>query len=320
MADIEFRGGRYPVEPGETVLDCLTRHGALIPSKCKGGACKKCMVRATSGRIPEAAQKGLRDTMTAQDYFLSCLCEPTSDLSIAPIDVADHRVTLTVTERAEPTPRLVRFRFSPSERFDYRPGQCVNLIRPSDERVRSYCLATMPEEDLLEIHIRRTPEGNMGPWLCKSLKAGDKITAYGPVGDCFYLPTDLTRPLLLVALESGLGAIYGVLKDALFHDHSGPIHLIHAGERAEDIYLSDEMSGLAARHDNFTYTPSCTHGEPPPGGRTGKVENVVTEVVGNLDGYRAYLAGDPAGIKTLRRTIFLNGADMTAIYAVSFNP
>lgn len=320
MAEIAFKGSRFPVEAGESVLDCLTRHGALLPSKCKAGTCRKCMVRVTDGEIPEAAQKGLRDTMMYQGYLLACLCRPESDLAIAPIDTGDHRVTLTLTERAALSPSVVRLRFRADERLSYRPGQCVNLIRPGDERVRSYCLATTPDEGFLEIHIYRTPEGDMGPWLCEHLGVGDELSAYGPVGDCFYLPADLDQPLLLVALDSGLGAIYGVLKDALAHGQRGAIHLIHIGERAEDIYLAADLARLAEKFPNLTFTPCTTEGEPPPGGLRGKVADVVTEAAGNLAGYRVYLAGAPDGVKALRRTAFLNGADMTAIYAVSFNP
>ncbi len=319
-AQVAFQGSRYAVEPGETVLDCLTRHGALLPSKCKSGSCRKCMVRVTAGKIPAAAQKGLRNTMIHQGYLLACLCKPEADLAIAPLDTADHRLGLTLTERTELAPGVVRLRFDPGEAFRYRPGQSINLIRPTDEKVRSYCLATMPDEKFLEIHIRRAPEADMGPWLCEHLQNGDTIAAYGPVGDCFYLPDDLSQPLLLVALDSGLGAIYGMLKDALAHGQYGPIHLIHAAATAEDVYLSDTLSALAGCHPNLTFTPCTTEGDPPPGGVRGKVDDVVTEVAGDLSGFRIYLAGDPAGVKSLRRTTFLNGADMAAIYAVSFNP
>ncbi|MBI5137609.1 MAG: 2Fe-2S iron-sulfur cluster binding domain-containing protein [Nitrospirae bacterium] len=310
MPSITFEGHRYPANPGETILDALLRHGALMPSKCKTGSCRTCMVRVVAGTPPPAGQKSLKDTQAARGFILPCACAPLDDITLAHVHVADHEVTLTVAGRHELGPGAVRLVLRSPEPFRYRPGQYVNLVRPFDGRVRSYCLASAPDEhDLLEIHVARTPNGDMSRWLCDDLREGEPVGCYGPAGDCFYLPNDIRRPLLMVGIGTGLAGIHGILQDALNHGHQGPIHLFHAAEPGAH-YLGGELLALAGRLPRLTYTP-C-------GAEPADMAQAVKAHRPDLAGWRAYLCGAPAGVKAMQKTAFLAGAAMADIYQVAF--
>lgn len=123
MTSITFEGHRYPANSGETILECLLRHGALLPSKCKTGSCRTCMVRVVAGTPPPAGQKSLKDTQAARGFILPCACQALDDVTLAHVDVADHEVELTVARREELGDHAVRLLLESPEPLSCRPGQ-----------------------------------------------------------------------------------------------------------------------------------------------------------------------------------------------------
>ncbi|MDX8407483.1 MAG: 2Fe-2S iron-sulfur cluster binding domain-containing protein, partial [Mariprofundaceae bacterium] len=82
MPTISFEGNDFLCGEGESVLECMTRHGVMIPSSCQSGACQTCMIRALEGEPTAESQQGLKDTLRAQKYFLACVCRPSDDMTI----------------------------------------------------------------------------------------------------------------------------------------------------------------------------------------------------------------------------------------------
>ena len=314
MPQIIFEGRHYDSHPGETVLETLLKHGALLPSKCKTGTCRTCMVRVVSGTPPAEGQKNLKDTLVALGFFLPCCGEPEEDLEIAHVDVSDHEVMLTLAERVELSDGVVRLRLHSDEPFRYRPGQYVNLVRPRDEAVRSYCLASAPEDDhFLEVHVQRRDGGDMSRWLCDELPGGGEVGAYGPAGDCFFLPNNLDRPILLAAADTGMAPAWGILGDALRHGHRGPITVVHGAVDAHGLYLDAALKELAAKHEQVTYVPVVMGA-----GEDHAALGAAIDALGDLKGWRGYLCGPPGVVKLLRKKAFLNGAASADLYAVAF--
>ncbi len=318
MPTVTFEGKSYACETGESVLECLERHGVVLPSSCRAGSCKTCMVRALEGTPPPEAQRGLKDTLVAQNYFLACIAKPQEDLTIGLAkEGALHRAR--VLERRELAANVLRLRLERPEGFDYRAGQFVNLVRESDGLVRSYSLASLPEEPFLELHVRRVPNGRMTGWLFDEVREGDALAFRGPAGDSFYLPREGTEPLLLAGTGTGLAPLYGIARAALAEGHEGPIHLFHGSLARPGLYYVEELRALAARHDNLHYYPVVLEGEPPEGGLVGDMKSLPVEHLGgDLAGFRAYLCGDPELVEALRRAVFLAGVAMNDIYTDPF--
>jgi len=51
MSEVLFEAQRYPLAPGESVLDCLLAAGHDLPHSCKAGACQSCLMQA-EGPVP----------------------------------------------------------------------------------------------------------------------------------------------------------------------------------------------------------------------------------------------------------------------------
>jgi ferredoxin-NADP reductase len=221
-------------------------------------------------------------------------------------------------------PEIVRLRLQRPDAYEYHPGQFLNLYNPQGTS-RSYSLASVPsEDDFLELHIRRIPGGQVSDWAYNTLKAGDSVTLSQATGDCFYLPGRAEQPLLLIGTGTGLAPLYGILREALRQGHSGPIHLYH-GSRALDghatphgLYLVDELRQLAAEHANLHYHPCVSSGTAPEGMREGRANELALADHSDLGGWRIFLCGQEAMVKTTKQKTFLAGANLQDIYADPF--
>lgn len=316
MPSIVYEGQTYDCTSGESVLECLTRHGVLLPSSCQSGVCQTCMMHAVEGDIPEIAQKGLKDTLKVQGYFLACVCKPESDMEIrqANVEGLRHHATVSALERLNSN--VMRLRLKPNKTVDYQAGQFINLMHK--DVVRSYSLASLPNDEELELHIRHVPNGRLSSWVHEQLRLEDEIEFHGPAGDCFYVPGKLEQPLLLIGTGTGLAPLYGILRDAIGHGHIGGIHLFHGSVYRDGLYMVDTLQRLASAHGNVHYTPCVLHGEAPDGGTIGSIDSVVLNALPNLAGWRVYLCGDPEIVRQLQSRIFLAGAAMQEIYADAF--
>jgi len=320
MPAISFGDQRYDLIDGETVLECLERAGHEIPNSCRSGVCHSCMMRATGGDVPAAAQKGLKEAHRLQQYFLSCCCHPEGDLAVVRADDAVGRTAARVVAKEPLNSRVLRVLLETDEPLDYYPGQFVNFARP-DGLVRSFSLASVPALDgALEFHVALVPGGQMSGWLHDAAAPGDALDLLGPLGNCFYVAGKPEQPIFLLGTGTGLAPLYGIARDALHQGHTGPIHLFHGALAAADLYHTGPLRALAEEHENFTYH-ACVRDEVGPGWtRQGAVDALALETLPKLKGWKVFLCGNPALVKQVQRKTFMAGASMGDIHADAFLP
>ncbi|HEY4365249.1 MAG TPA: 2Fe-2S iron-sulfur cluster-binding protein [Bryobacteraceae bacterium] len=310
MPNIRYAGQDYPVRHGETVLDCLLRHGISISHSCKAGACQSCLVKG-SGAIDEAAQRGLKDTLRAQGYFLACSARPDADLTVSPAGSA-VRTQARIASLDSLNATVLRVRLRTEAPLDYFAGQFVSLFR-EDGLARSYSLASLPHEDHLELHVRKVPGGAMSEWLHQTAQLETAVELQGPSGNCFYAPGNPEEPLLLAGAGTGLAPLYGIVRDALRQGHQAPLWLFHGALTPEGLYLVPELTALAEAHENFHYVRSVVSDHE-------SIDQAILSRFPKLSGWRGYLCGDPALVNLLRKKMFLAGMASKSIYADAFLP
>ena len=316
MAKIRYAGEEYEPGPGETVLDCLLRNGVSASYSCRSGVCQSCLVKGSQGTIPERAQAGVKDTLRAQGYFLACSCVPEGDLTVSQGE--DQRVPARITGIENLGSNVLRVRMKAANGFDYRAGQYVSLFR-EDGLARSYSLASLPAERELEMHVRLIPGGAMSQWLGQEARGGTRVALQGPSGNCFYLAGKPDEQLLLAGTGTGLAPLYGIARDALSQGHQGPVWLFHGALNPEGLYLQQELLALSERYANFHYVRAVLHGGGE-GMETSALDACILGKIPKLDGWKAYLCGDPALVNLLRKKVFLAGAASRSIYADAFLP
>jgi len=318
MTIVTFENEHYELDSGESVLEGLQRHGVSIPSSCCSGICQTCLLFAVNGTLPSEAQKGLKPTLQKQNYFLACICKPTVDIEIAlPGDEVRPRIPTRVVQKEFLNADIFRLRLACEEPFEYFPGQFIRLYHP-DGLVRSYSLASISEDKILELHIRHLPDGKMTTWLKEQVNTGDKLEIDGPSGDCFYLTGKEQQSLLMIGTGTGLAPLYGIIRDALQKGHQGPIHLYHGSHQPESLYLVTELKTLAEQYSNFHYTPCVSSEQPIEGYEKGRANDVALENHSDLKDWKIYLCGHPEMVATTKKRAFLAGTSLSAIYSDPF--
>ncbi len=318
MPSIAYEGSVYTLNQGESVLDALLRNGVQARHACKAGSCGSCLMRAAEGSVPPKAQNGLKDSWKAQGYFLACVCQPETDLSIGTVG-SDVQLGATVTELRRLSGDVMQVVVQCDSKLEFRAGQYVTLIREGG-LARSYSIASLPGDRGIELHVRKNAGGQMSTWLHEQARPGDRLSVIGPSGECFYVPGNDEQPLLLAGTGTGLAPLYGILRDALQHGHRGPIHLFHGAVHRGGLYLCEQLRALASDYGHFQYTPAVLNGDADEEIAVGSIDDVILRQFPKLHGWRGYICGDPAIVRTLKKKLFLSGMGSRDIYADAFVP
>jgi ferredoxin-NADP reductase/ferredoxin len=311
-------GRAIELPAGTRLLDGLEQAGVSIPSSCRAGACQSCLVKATRGAPPAAAQVGLKDALRAQGFFLACVAEPREDLEITLAAVSALAVPARVARVETLAAATLRVTVEPSAPFPHRAGQFLTLVR-EDGLARAYSIASSPETDrsALELHVRVHPDGQMSGWLAGPSAVGARVHLRGPAGECFYAGGDATQRLVLAGTGTGLAPLLGVLRDALRAGHQGPIELWHGARAAAGLYLDDELRALARRRPQLSYRRVVLDGAPEDGLSVGRLDDALLAAT-SFGGSRVFLCGDPELVRSLKRRVFLAGAALKDIHADPF--
>ncbi|ADE12602.1 2Fe-2S iron-sulfur cluster-binding protein [Sideroxydans lithotrophicus] len=318
MSSITYGGQSFQCKAQESVLDCMTAHGVIIPSSCHAGLCQTCLMQAVKGKVPASAQAGLKSTLVAQNFFLACACHPEEDIEIALPKAGTGKFSATVTAIKPLNTEIACLQLRPDIKLDYKAGQFINLYKDTST-ARSYSLASVPEiDEHLQFHIRKVPNGLVSQWIHQGLNVGDNIDISDASGDCFYTQGRPDQNILLIGTGSGLAPLYGIIRDALLQGHQGSIKLYHGSETVASLYLSKELRSLESSHPNFVYTPCISGNDVPQGYASGMVLDVALKDNPGLTGWRVFLCGHPEMVKAGKKQVFFAGASMRDIYADPF--
>ncbi len=310
MPEILFEGRRASLEANETVLDALLRIEPSLPYSCRSGACQSCIMKASRGQVTPRSQLGLKESWVKEGYFLPCVCQPTEDLEVARVDNDQESIRCRIESVQRFCSDIVRIRLTAEKTFDYRAGQYVNLIR-SDGLSRSYSLASLPDDEFLELHVSIQPEGQMSQWLASSDAVGETVILRGPSGDCYYQQGETAETLFLMGSGTGLAPLYGVARDALRQGFEGRILLYHAARSEDHLYLNEELTQLSNAQTRLDYLPFVEKAE-------GEFVRMIATSNHDWRRGRIYLCGGPSMVNSLRKKLYLLGADLKSIHSDAF--
>jgi CDP-4-dehydro-6-deoxyglucose reductase, E3 len=315
---LDFEGRQFELADGETVLECLERHGEQTPSLCRSGVCQCCLLKASSGELPKVAQQGLKASWKEQGVFMPCVCRPTASLVVTRCDAVPSWSSRVL--QVEPmSPRVLRVRLARPEGFQFEGGQFIQLVRPADELTRSYSLASLPSDDSLELHVALQRDGQMSQWLASA--ASEAVTLRGPLGECCHVAGEPDRPLLLAGTGTGLAPLWGVLRSALQAGHAAPIHLYHAAAQPDELYLWQAMADVAEAHPQIRIGASVAEGAAAdPRIDAASLADRVLAAAPSLPDPRVYLCGNPDFVRGMRREMYLAGTPLERIHADPFVP
>ena len=251
MPELHVADQCWPVANGSNLLDALNQAGVAVPYSCRAGSCHACLVRCVQGEPADLKPEALSRTQREQGWRLACQCQLVGDLHIEVFDPRRDGVPAQVQSLDWLSPTVLRLRLVAQRPLRYRAGQHV-VLWADNHIARPYSLASLPDEDrFLEFHIDCAHPGEFVQ-AARAFNVGDAVRLGELRGGALrYDPDWQEQPLWLLASGTGLGPLFGVLREALRQDHQGTIRVVHVARDEQEHYLQNELLSLAGIHPNI---------------------------------------------------------------------
>ncbi len=308
MPELYVGERHWSVTAGSNLLDALNQAGVAVPYSCRAGSCHACLVRCR-GEVEDKQPDALSPAQRQDGWRLACQCQVTGDLQVEAFDPLRDGLAALVVGADWLNSNVVRLRLQPERGLRYRAGQ--HLVLWAGHVARPYSLASLPQEDaFLEFHIDCRQRGEFSD-LARQLQVGDQLRLGELRGGALqYDPDWQSRPLWLLASGTGLGPLWGVLREALRQDHQGAIRVIHLAHDADGHYLAEPLMALGACHPNLT-VELWTAAESAQA--LAQLRLVSRQTL-------ALLCGHPASVEAFSKRLFLAGLPRNQLLADVFLP
>jgi ferredoxin-NAD(P)+ reductase (naphthalene dioxygenase ferredoxin-specific) len=314
------------VEMGQTVLEAALAHGVPYPHGCRSGNCGACKSRLYAGDVDLAphSEYALTEEERAAGLVLACRSVPWEDIEIGWLDEGEtvahpiRRMVCTVADKEAVTHDIVRVRLDivSGGPFTFSAGQYAEVTF-AGMRARDYSMANSPDEDGLEFHIRRIPDGAVSGYAFDTLKPGDEVRVEGPFGSA-WLRESHRGTILALAGGSGLAPIKAIVEQALSAGMEQDIRLYFGVRDERDLYLTPHFEALAAAHPNLTFVPVLSAPAAATTRRTGMLHEAVAKDIADADGMKAYVAGPPPMVEAASALLEGCGIRREDIHADAF--
>ena len=308
MPELSVGERHWSVPTGSNLLDALNQVGVAVPYSCRAGSCHACLVRC-QGEVEDTQPDALSPAQRQDGWRLACQCKVSGDLQVEAFDPMRDGLPAQVAGVDWLNPNVLRLRLQPERGLRYRAGQ--HLVLWAGQVARPYSLASLPQEDaFLEFHVDCREPGEFSD-AARRLVIGDRLRLGELRGGALqYDPDWQFRPLWLLASGTGLGPLWGVLREALRQDHQGDIRVIHLAHDAGGHYLAEPLADLAGSHPNLT-VELWTAAELTLA--LAQLRLVSRQTL-------ALLCGHPASVEAFSKRLFLAGLPRNQLLADVFLP
>lgn len=317
-------GQSFEVGTDQTVLAAALEAGVALAHDCQLGGCGTCRIKLIEGRVRYAEfPLALTPEEESVGYALACQAQPQSDLVISPARAqielpAPARCTAVVdsVQALNPLVTGLSLRIPDMDALHYLPGQYMNVILP-DRSTRSFSMASKPDGNRVDFHIRRIDGGYFTEDRLPRLQAGDRLDVELPLGS-FHFRTQDYRPLLMVATGTGLAPVKAMLESLMDDPDCPPVSLYWGARTSADLYLHDEIRAWSERLYEFNYVPVLSRPDAGWDGRVGYVQDAVGADVPDLSEHAIYLCGSPLMISSAKSAFIGRGASLDFVYTEGF--
>lgn len=309
MPELRVGERQWSVAAGSNLLDALNQAGVAVPYSCRAGSCHACLVHCLQGEPSDRKPDALTVEQRQRGWRLACQCQVIEDLQVEIFDPLRDGLPAKVLGADWLSPSVLRLRLQPERPMRYQAGQ--HLVLWTGNVARPYSLASLPEEDrFLEFHLDCRQSGEFSD-AARQFKIGDPIRLGELRGGALYYDPDWqSRPLWLLASGTGLGPLFGVLREALRQDHQGAIRIIHLAHDADEHYLAKPLAALAANYVNLQIE-LLTAAELPAA--LAQLRLVSRQTL-------ALLCGGPGSVDAFARRLYLAGLPRNQLLADVFLP
>lgn len=207
----------------------------------------------------------------------------------------------------------------------HRAGQQVDVRLVAEDGYqaqRSYSIASAPETAMIELTVERIDDGEVSPYLCDVLRAGDGLEVRGPIGGYFVWTANDGGPLLLIAGGSGIVPLMAMLRHHARRASELPVRLLYSTRTRADLIYADEIEKLGA-NPNVRVTFTVTR-ETPNGwqGFTRRIDRSMLEETAwpAAQTPRAFVCGPTSLVESVASILVELGHDPARVKTERFGP
>jgi CDP-4-dehydro-6-deoxyglucose reductase len=318
-------GKNFDSVEGESILNAALRTGVVFPYSCRNGRCGTCKGRLVSGSTTILQDElGLSARESRDGWILTCARSAMSAVQLEIEDLSQFQLFAAKTLPCR-IQRLVFIgddvlrvflRLPPAAKFEFYPGQYVDIIGHEGVR-RSYSIANVPQGEMtLELHVQRVPGGAMSEYWFEKAKTGDLLRLYGPLGT-FLLREVQGLDLVFLATGTGIAPVKAILEGLAQNVQPKPrsVTVYWGGRAREDLYWDVSIEGLT--HD---YIPVLSRADSQWPGARGYVQHAFLSDARELEHAVVYACGSNAMIQDARETLLAAGLQGRRFFSDAFLP
>jgi len=236
----------------------------------------------------------------------------------------------SVVETRSETPRAHTLVLDVPGWRGHRAGQHVDVRLVADDGYqaqRSYSIASAPESPHLELTVERLDDGEVSPYLCDVLHAGDGLEVRGPIGGYFVWTSNEDGPVFLVAGGSGIVPLMAMLRHrahaAADRHAKTPMRLLYSARTKSDIIYERELAELAEGGDTrVTFTLTREPATTGWNGERRRIDRGMLDPEGwpAADSALSYICGPTPFVEAAANLLIELGHDASRIRTERFGP
>jgi ferredoxin-NADP reductase len=206
----------------------------------------------------------------------------------------------------------------------HQAGQHVDVRLTAEDgyqAVRSYSVASPPEDEQIVLTVERLDDGEVSPYLVDEVRVGDAVEVRGPIGGYFVWTPSLGGPLFLVAGGSGVVPLMAMARQRNAVAKDIPVRLLYSAKTPDDVIYREDLDGMAGSGVDVTYTYTRVR----PSGWTGyerRVDRMMLEEVGwsAAESPQIYVCGPTAFVEAVASDLLALGHDPRRVRTERFGP
>jgi CDP-4-dehydro-6-deoxyglucose reductase len=326
MTTISLRNGRQFAGDGAvSILDAAQKADVFLEYSCRTGRCGVCKAPVLAGDTKVLrVEESLSDEERAAGLILTCCRAPAGDVTLGVADLGRLKglSARTLPCRIASIEQLaggvlgVTLRLPPTAKFQFLPGQYIDVVAAGVRR--SYSLANAPRPDRqLDLHIRQYPGGILSDYWFGAARAGDLLRLNGPLGT-FFLREGDDGPLVFLATGTGAAPVKALLEElASIPQLAGgrAIHFYWGNREVQDIYWTPPEMARP-----FRFVPVLSRPGDDWQGRRGYVQQALIDDLPDLRGAEVYACGSHDMIKSAEALLPRHGLSLDDFHYDAFVP
>jgi len=324
-ARIQPSGTEFSVKDDATILESAIESSIYLEHSCMNGSCGVCKSKLLQGKLKDssaiASVKGLSDEEISGGYILTCQAIANSDIELEAefypelSNIKKSVQPCKVENLSFPDDDIVilKLKLPPTAKFEYLPGQYIQLIVKGNRR--SYSIANAHSSyQGIELHIRKIENGLFSGFLFNELKLDQLLRLEGPLGSFFV--RDGEAPIIFLAGGTGFAPVKAMVEELISRQSRREIY-VYWGSSKESLFYSDLPEEWVLEKNIVRYV-SVLSANNDWNGRKGLVHEAVLEDIKDLGGFEVYASGSSAMIEAARASFISKGLKASDFHSDAF--